>query len=271
MDLSKHLREECIYVGGKASDKTDVLKAIAHLAKNSPILKHVSEEEILDGLQERERLGSTGFAPEIAIPHCRLKHVSNFVVGILTVPEGVDFEAFDGAPTKLFVFIIAPTARQNEHVQILSNISNVLRFPEHVQELLARQTVGAIREYFLRQLATENDIPSHENTYQLLSVVIQHKAVFHDILTIFAEIQAGYVSVLEANHAREYLYALPMFALFWNEDRHDFQRIILAVLPKTYVNETLRKLNLIMEDMETESGMLVWLQDIAYISGSLDL
>jgi hypothetical protein len=193
------------------------------------------------------------------------------VVGILTIPEGIDFEALDGAPTKLFVFIIAPIAPQSEHIQILSNISNVLRFPEHVQELLSRQTSDAIREYFLRQIATENDLPSHKNTYQQLNVIIQQEAVFHDILTIFAEIQGGYVSVFEGSHAREYLYALPMFALFWNEDRHDFQRMILAVLPKTHVNETLRKLNLIMEDMETESGMLVWLQDIAYISGSLDL
>ncbi len=247
MDLAKYLREECIYVGEKASNKTDLLKAIAHVAQKSPILRHVGEEEILEGLQERERLGPTGFAAEIAIPHCRLERVSNFVIGIVTVPEGVDFDALDGAPT------------------------NVLRFPEHVRKLLAKQNAGAIREYFLRQLTTENDESIHANAYQQLSVIVQHEAVFHDILTIFAEIQGGYVSVLEANHASEYLHALPMFALFWNEKQHDFQRVILAILPKTRANETLRKLNLIMDDMETESGMLLWLQDIAYISGSLDL
>ena len=38
MNLAKYLCEECIQVSREASNKTDALKAIARLAKNSPIL-----------------------------------------------------------------------------------------------------------------------------------------------------------------------------------------------------------------------------------------
>jgi PTS system nitrogen regulatory IIA component len=271
MNLSKYLHEECIQVRTEASNKLEVLKTIAQLARNSPLLKHIGEEEILEKLKERERLGSTGLSHEIAIPHCRLENVSDFVVGIVMIPEGVDFESIDNYPTKLFVFIIAPTAKQKEHVHILSNISNVLRFPQNVQELLAKKDAATIREYFLRHTNIEKGFPTRQKEYQQLSVIVQHEEIFHGILTIFAEIQGCYVSVLDANNARQYLYALPLFALFWNEEQQGFQRIILAIVPKVRANEAIRKMNVILEDMKEETGVLLWLQDIAYINGSLDL
>ena len=78
---------------------------IVQTARKCSILKNVSDEEILNGLQDRESLGSTGFGKGIAIPHCRLKSVSDFVVGIMTVPAGVDFEALDGEAVNFIIFI----------------------------------------------------------------------------------------------------------------------------------------------------------------------
>jgi PTS system nitrogen regulatory IIA component len=271
MNLSKYLHEECIQVRSGASNKLEVLEIIAQLAKNSPLLKHISEEEILEKLKEREELGSTGFGHEIAIPHCRLENVPDFVVGIVTIPEGVDFDAIDRSPTKLFIFIIAPIAKQNEHVHILSTISNVLRFPDNIRKLLTKQDAAAIRDYFLSQTSMEKEYPTLQKEYQQISVIVQREEIFHDILTIFAEIQGCYLSVFEANHASQYLYALPMFALFWNEERHDFQRVIVAIVPKLRANETVRRVNMILENMREETGVLLWLQDITYINGSLEL
>ena len=71
MKLVDVLRKECVVVGAKLNDKAATLREIARVAKLSPIIKDVNEEEILRGLQERESLGSTGFGKGIAIPHCR--------------------------------------------------------------------------------------------------------------------------------------------------------------------------------------------------------
>ena len=85
------LREECIVPNSDFSTKQQVLKAIATVAKKSPLLKNISENEIYTALEEREAIGSTGFESGIAIPHCRLEEVTDFVVGIISVPGGVDF------------------------------------------------------------------------------------------------------------------------------------------------------------------------------------
>ena len=122
MKLIGVLQKECIVAGAEFSDKAEVLCEIAQIAKSSPVMKDVSAEEILAGLQERESLGSTGFGKGIAIPHCRLKSVTDFVVGIITVPTGVDFEALDEKKVNLFIFIIAPETESSKHLKLHQGI-----------------------------------------------------------------------------------------------------------------------------------------------------
>ena len=105
MKLIDVLRKECVVAGAQFSDKADALREIVQTAKKSSALKDVSEEEILASLEGRESLGSTGFGKGIAIPHCRLKSVTDFVVGIITVAAGVDFKALDEEKVKLIIFI----------------------------------------------------------------------------------------------------------------------------------------------------------------------
>jgi len=47
-------------------------------------------------LKDREEVGSTGFGNEIAIPHCVIDNISDFVVGVLVIPDGVDYNSIDG-------------------------------------------------------------------------------------------------------------------------------------------------------------------------------
>jgi len=116
MKLINVLRKECVVVGARFGDKSEALRRVAQVAKNSPVLKDVSEAEILAGLQDRESLGSTGFGNGIAIPHCRLCSVHDFVVGMITIPAGVDFKALDDREVKLMLFIIGPEKESNDHI-----------------------------------------------------------------------------------------------------------------------------------------------------------
>jgi mannitol/fructose-specific phosphotransferase system IIA component (Ntr-type) len=116
MKLVELLRSECVRVGSTADDKAMALCEIATLAKQSKALKRISEDEILEGLQERETLGTTAFGHAVAIPHCRLKGVKDFVVGLMTVPAGVEFESEDGTKVQLDRFYHrAPGPEQHAH------------------------------------------------------------------------------------------------------------------------------------------------------------
>ena len=78
MKLVNVLREECIVAGAVLSDKASALKAVAEASEKCDLLKAISAETILKGLEHREELGTTGFGKGIAIPHCRLEGVREF-------------------------------------------------------------------------------------------------------------------------------------------------------------------------------------------------
>ena len=104
--LRTYLNAEYIQTGFDKKDKASVLKAIAALAKKNPVLSTLSEDDIFKALKEREEIGSTGFGNEIAIPHCSLEGIDEFVVGMVTAPKGVQFNAIDKKKVKVFFFII---------------------------------------------------------------------------------------------------------------------------------------------------------------------
>jgi len=268
MKLIDVLREECIVTGAQFHDKAEALRQIVQVAKKSPILKDVSDEEILAGLQERESLGSTGFGNGIAIPHCRLKSVTDFVVGIITVPSGIDFEALDGGKVNLIIFIIAPEAKSNEHLKLLSAISQTLLIPGAVKEILTESTSEALCESFLRYTHAEIDTKK-QTTKVVFNVFVQDKNVFRDILEKLTGIETSSLVVANTESVAAYLRKVPLFADFWRDKPSSFSKVIIAVVDKGLANETIRRIESVTGDLNECTGVMVTIQDISYAAGSL--
>ena len=262
------LQNECVFAGAQLSDKAQALRKIVQVAKKNPILKNVSDDEILAGLQERESLGSTGFGKGIAIPHCRLSSVSNFVVGIITVPSGVDFKALDEEKVKLIIFIIAPEAKSNEHLKLLSAISQTLLIPGAVKEILAESTSETVCESFLRHTHAEIDTKKQTATV-MFNVFVQDEAVIRDILEKMAGIETGSLVIANTDNAGAYLTKVPLFADLWRDKPSLFSKVVTIVIDKGLSNETIRRIESITGNLNECAGVMVVIQDISYAAGSL--
>lgn len=268
MKLADVMQRECVTVGAQFVNKAEVLQEVARLAKKSGVLENVTEQEILAGLQARESLGSTGVGKGIAIPHCRLKAASDFVVGLLTVPSGVDFDALDGQKVKLIVFIVAPEVESTQHVRLLSLISQTLLAPNAVKKILAEQTPDGVCASFLR--GQDIDINDREQVARsLIYVFIQSEDVFREIIQILTGIESSSLVVVGAENARAYLAKMPLFASFWSDEPSDFGRIIIAVVDKNLTNETLRRIESVAGDLGKSDGVMVTVQEVSYVAGSL--
>ncbi len=270
MKLINVLRNECIQAGGGFSSRNEVLAAITKLAKNSPLLTDIPEADLLNAFVAREKLGTTGFGNGIAIPHCRLEGVEEFVVGVLSVPRGVEFAAMDDQPVKLFVFIVAPKNSSNEHIKILSAISQVLTVPENVREMLAAPTAEVLSENFLRHVRDEAD-PKQHDTKNLFRIQIQDEELFHQVLQVFEGFQASTVMVSESEPAGNYLQKMPLFAGFWNDKAEKFCKVILATVDKADTNETIRRIEQSTGALDNRSDILLTIQELFYCSGSLNI
>lgn len=268
MKLVDVLRTECVEAQRDLASKDDILGAVAALARKSPLLRDVPEEAVVEGLRERESLGSTGFGNGIAIPHCRLAGVDEFVVGLMSLSSGVDFDAVDGAPVNLVAFIIAPQGGVNEHIRILSAISQALRQEGATSEILAQPTSEALCECFLRH--TRADLDTKDRTSKhLVHAFVQNEDMFRDILQELAETESSSVVVVEAENTAVYLAKMPLFAGFWSDGDVGFCRLIIAVVEKRLTNEVLRRIEGITGNLDECQGVLVTVQEIFYSAGCL--
>lgn len=83
--------------------------------------------EALEGLEERERLGSTGFGRGVAIPHARMAPINRPLVVLLRLEAPVDFGAADAMPVDLIFAMLSPENAGTTHLHALAAISRMVR------------------------------------------------------------------------------------------------------------------------------------------------
>ena len=113
-----------IRLDGVANDKADVLNQMVELMSKSGKINDV--ETYRKGVFAREEEGTTGIGEGIAIPHCKSKAVSKPGLAAMVVPDGVEYDALDGAPVNLLFFIAAPDTKENVHLDVRSKLSVLL-------------------------------------------------------------------------------------------------------------------------------------------------
>ncbi len=269
MKLVELLRSECIQVNSTVDDKAMTLCEIAGLAKKCDVLKNVSEEAILEALQDREILGSTAFGNGIAIPHCRMRDVKDFVVGLMTIPDGVEFESEDHKKVQLIVFIIGPRQQSNTHIRLLSAISQALQEEASVQKMIDAENEDQLRKAFLEGAGRDisEQVPIRRN---MVHVLVQDDKVFREILEALSGLENSSLSVLNAESLRPYLSEMPLYADF-DENGDHVHKVIIAIVERRLSNEVIRRIEAITGSLFECTGVMVTVQELNYAGGSLEI
>jgi nitrogen PTS system EIIA component len=103
-------------------------------------------EDLKRRLIERESMGSTGLGGGLAIPHCKLRELSDVVLSIGFSRSGIDFHAADGVPVTLIFLVLSPADAPALHLQALARISRVIRIPGVADSLRAASTPREVAE-----------------------------------------------------------------------------------------------------------------------------
>jgi PTS system nitrogen regulatory IIA component len=86
----------------------------------------IERGKVFDSLFARERLGSTGLGQAVAIPHGRIKGLREAIAAVIRVSNPIPFDAPDGQPVRLLVFLLVPEHATEEHLEILSELAELL-------------------------------------------------------------------------------------------------------------------------------------------------
>ncbi|MBK7002468.1 MAG: PTS sugar transporter subunit IIA [Rhodoferax sp.] len=81
---------------------------------------------VTDSLFSRERLGSTGLGHGVAIPHGRIKGLKSPLAAVFQLSRAIGFDAPDDQVVNLLIFLLVPEAATQKHLEILSEIAELL-------------------------------------------------------------------------------------------------------------------------------------------------
>lgn len=125
MALIDLISEDIVKVPLEASVKTDVIAELVDVLIAAKKLEN--REKIIEAVMKRENLGSTGLEKGIAVPHAKTEQVSELMLAIGVSFKGVDFNAVDGKPSKVFFLMLASPDQSGPHIEALSEIARMTR------------------------------------------------------------------------------------------------------------------------------------------------
>lgn len=136
------LKPEQIFLGLEANDKFEAIR----FAGEQLVKAGFVQPSYVDAMFEREKLVSTYLGEGVAVPHGTIEAkdaVLKTGVVVCQYPTGVRFTEDDDGVAKL---VIGIAARNNEHIQVVSAITNALDSEEAIELLTSTNDVNKVLE-----------------------------------------------------------------------------------------------------------------------------
>ena len=137
MLLTDLLHPDHVRVPLAGRDKPSILRELVHF-----LVERTGGEEgdILQSVEEREAVLSTGIGYGVAMPHGRSPTATELQLVCGSTPHAIEFDALDGQPVRLFFLLVGPETAAGQHVKALARIARVVRRDQVRERLLQAAT-----------------------------------------------------------------------------------------------------------------------------------
>jgi len=143
--ITQLLPLENILLDLEASSKKRVFEHVGLLFEN---YLGIARSTVFDSLFAREKLGSTGLGQGVAIPHGRIKGLSQAMGAFVRLAVPVPFDSPDGKPVSLLFVLLVPEVATEQHLQILSELAQHFSDRKCREALVQAVSPSAIRQIF---------------------------------------------------------------------------------------------------------------------------
>jgi PTS system nitrogen regulatory IIA component len=132
-----------VLVGVDATSKKRAFEEAGLLFES---LHGLSRALVTDSLFARERLGSTGLGHGVAIPHGRIKGLKSPMAAVFQLAQAIGFDAPDEQAVKLLIFLLVPEAATQKHLEILSEIAELLSNGRTRDDMISSATASSLHD-----------------------------------------------------------------------------------------------------------------------------
>lgn len=135
----------------RARTKAGVLKELSVALAHDEEIRH--PDILLEALEAREKLGSTGIGKGVAIPHSRTLSVPSLKALIARSKKGVDWSSPDRKPVKLFFVVAAPPQeRTNRYLPLLGALVSAMQEKKSRDALVSAKDWSGVADALERAL-----------------------------------------------------------------------------------------------------------------------
>ena len=140
-NLSDFLTGDAIDATLTAANKKALFQQLGTAAAR---LTGLSAKAIVAALNERERLGSTGFGGGVAIPHGKLEGLERVFGYFARLNAPIEFQAVDDLPVDIVFLLLSPPDAGADHLKALARVSRALRDRQTLAKLRGARSEDAI-------------------------------------------------------------------------------------------------------------------------------
>ncbi|MFT7465136.1 MAG: mannitol/fructose-specific phosphotransferase system IIA component (Ntr-type) [Pseudohongiellaceae bacterium] len=145
---------EAVILDLVADTKEAALEAMVRQAVEAKVLPRTRRDQAIEALLAREERGTTAMGGSVAMPHAKIGGLQRVAGLVARSVKGVEFRAVDGEPVHVFVMLISPESKADEHLATLRWISSAARDPDFQSFIRQSETAEDVLDV-LRERAPE--------------------------------------------------------------------------------------------------------------------
>jgi len=147
LNISELLDARAIVIRPRSTKKLDLIREMVDLLARTKRLQ--SPQKALADVIDREKEKGTGLELGVAVPHCRSEGTDSLAAAFALVPEGIDFGALDGNPSRFIFLLISPKNATSTHVQALATMARALKQAPVQEALLTADTPQEVEDILI--------------------------------------------------------------------------------------------------------------------------
>lgn len=163
MKLSSVINKRLIFLDLKASGMEEAIREMVHRFFEEMGIEDLYKKEFIDAVVAREQQAITAFGKEVAFPHARLDNFNDFAIIIGRSTKGIDCNALDKKPVKLFFMILTAKTKNAQLLHALAALSQLVENGENRSRLMTASSADDVHRYiestgieFRKSIAAEN-------------------------------------------------------------------------------------------------------------------
>ena len=143
--IAQLLSEANILLDLEATSKKRLFEQVGQLFEDHA---QIARSVVFDSLFAREKLGSTGLGQGIAIPHGRIKGLTQALGAFVRPRQPIPFDAPDGKPVGQVFVLLVPEHATEEHLQLLSELAEMFSERSFRDRLTVATDAGSLHRLF---------------------------------------------------------------------------------------------------------------------------